>query len=59
MAPASTKTDYHADLTINGPQSTFLTAEGIPMRKYAGGRYGQKVVGGFEISIYINPVVKK
>lgn len=52
-------TDYHAELTINGRETPFLMAEGIPMRKYVGGRYGQKVVDGFEISIYVNPVAKK
>lgn len=51
-------TDYHADLTINGRHATFLTANSIPMRKYAGGRYGQMVMNGFEISIYVNPVAK-
>lgn len=52
-------TDYSADLTINGKNGPFLTTENIPMRKYVGGRFGSKVVEGFEISIYVNPVVKK
>lgn len=51
-------TEYHADLTINGREHPFLMAEAIPMRKYAAGRYGSKMVDGFEISIYVNPVKK-